>query len=863
MREPPSTPPEGPPPEGAGPDSNTWARVNELFHEAIGLDPEARELFLAKLARTDAALAGEVRSLLAAHERSADFLAESPTFQPARVVFPGDRLGPYRIIDEIGHGGMGIVYRARREDDSFTKVVAIKLIDPGLRSDQFLRRFRDERQILAMLDHPNIARLLDGGAAPDGSPYLVMEYVDGQSLLDYCDARHLGIDARLELFLKVCDAVQFAHQRLIVHRDLKSDNVLVTPDGSPHLLDFGVAKLIAADGDQASVTLTAPMNRPLTPDYASPEQVRGEPAAVGGDVYSLGVILYELLTGARPLRFTTRNPEEILRVALFEEAKSPSAAMAQPGAEDAAEDRGTTVRHLRRRLSGDLDFITLRALEKDAARRYGSVDQFARDLRRHADGHPVLARGQSTTYRMSRFVRRNRAAVATTALVTLALVAGLAGTTWQASVARLERDRAKRRFEDVRALAHAVMFDLHDAIANLPGSTKARETLVLHALRYLDRLRGESQGDVSLQRELGSAYAKIADVQGRPMFPNLGHSAPALESYDKAIALLETVSREWPDSAAVSRDLLVIAMRKADLLGTMGRDNEAMALMLEVKQKVRAEIARHPKDIWLPRDLGVVHDRLFDMKILAGDTTGALAEYGEDPTVNVDPRDPVSRRGMLITHAKLGEVFKGRGQRDSALASYVAAERLAIEAVQALPNDTDASRDLSIVYGMRGLFMAEEGPLDSALAVYGRGMKISEDLAAADPENALQQTDVASGHFEIGGMLMGGGRYRAAEERFREAFERFTRLAAADTGNVEHRLWLARSCRQAGEACGALSRSASTLAEHSRWRAQAETWFDRGLARYDALARGGLLPGDEASAPQEIRDRLAALRRGG
>ena len=842
-----------------------WDRIHALLHEALGLEPAEREVFLARLEAADAGEAAEVRSLLAAHAASTGFLVTPPALEPTRTVGPGDRIGPYRIVSEIGHGGMGVVYRAVRDDASFTKQVAIKLIDPGLRSEPLLRRFQDERQILAMLEHPNIARLLDGGATTDGAPYLVMEYVEGESLLTYCDAHRLDIEARIELFLKVCDAVQFAHQRLVVHRDLKSDNVLVTAEGSPRLLDFGIAKLLSSDGVQAG-TLTAPMHRLLTPDYASPEQIRGEPAAVASDVYSLGVILFELLTGTRPLRFTTRSPEEILRVALTEDPAVPSALVGHGAPAEAAERRGTTSHQLKRLLAGDLDFIALKALDKDPGRRYGSVEQLAHDLRRHRGGEAVLARGQSTAYRLSRFARRNRAAVVTTALVGATLIVGLIGTTWQARQARIERDRANRRFNDIRTLAHAVMYDIHDSIVNLPGSTKARETLVRHALTYLDRLRAESSGDIRLQRELGMAYAKIGDVQGRPLFPNLGQSAAALVSYNQSLALFESVQRAWPESTDVTRDHFVTAMRKADVLGTTGKDAEAMRLMLDSKARIRAALTRAPHDAVLLDDLGVACDRLFDMKVFAGDTTGAMLELREGfdasrPALEADPSNAKARRAVLIRYAKVAGVHSGRGQRDSAEASYIAAETLALQAVRALPNDTEAIRDLSIVYGMRGTFLAEGGALDSALSVYGRGMRIAEDLAAADPDNVLQQADVAAGHFEIGAMLLNGNRCLSARNEFRDASERYMRLARADTANVDYRLLAARSDWQAGAACAALCRSAATARERSRWRAEGEAWFTRGLAGYQALARTGILQGNDVAAPAQIQQQLAALRR--
>jgi len=853
-------------PRGPGADAERWARVGECFHEALALEPAERERFLASLA--DPALAGEVRSLIDAHERASGFLAGHPMSAQPAGASPGDRLGPYRLVAEIGRGGMGVVFLATRDDGDFTREVAIKLIAPEVRSDDVLKRFRAERQILAMLDHPHIARLLDGGTAPDGSPYLVMEFVRGRTLLDYCDAANLGIDARIELFLKICDAVQFAHQRLVVHRDLKSANVLVGEDGSPRLLDFGVAKILSPEGGAAATTLTLPAQRMLTPDYASPEQVRGEPAAVAGDVYSLGVILYELLSGTRPLHFTTRTPEEILRVVTQVEPMPPSAAVTRSPAGEAALRRGETTRRLRRRLSGDLDDVALKALEKDPARRYGSVERLALDIRRHQEGLPVLARGHSTAYRLERFVRRHRAAVAAATVIALALLVGIAGTTWQASVARRERDRAQRRFEDVRALAHAVVFDLHDAIANLPGSTRARETLVLHALRYLDGLSREAKGDLGLQHELAVAYSKIGDVQGRPMFPNLGRTADALRSYDQALALLTEVAHAQPESTTVAHDLILVSQRRADLLRVAGRPREAMAEALRAREQARAQLARHPRDPMFESDLCVGYGRLIDMKSAAADTAGAIVECTDylalvERLYAEHPGSADHRRGVLIACTKMADVRAMRGDRDSVLVFYRRAETLARDAAAEQPDNTDATRDLSIVYGAHALYLARVGALDSALATYDKGQHIAERLAAADPENATQQIDVADGHYEIGTMLLGGGREEAALARFRDAAERYRRLAAADTGNTQLRLSAAMSCRQAGEACRALAHRVSSAAGRARWRQQAIDWLDRSLRWYQPLADAGALVGDDVDAPQAIRARLAALRAGG
>ncbi len=868
MRPPPDddpAPPRAAPGDSTGGSDAAWDRVHALFHEALERAPAEREALLARVAHDEPDAVAEVRSLLATHLEASGFLDAPPVSPFVSTLGPGDRLGPYRIVELVGRGGMGVVYRAARDDENFTKDVAIKLIDPGMRSDEILRRFRAERQILAMLDHPNIARLLDGGSTADSGPYVVMEFVAGRPLTRWCDDRALPIEERLNLFLTVCHAVQFAHQRLVVHRDLKSDNILVTDDGSPRLLDFGIAKLLAPEGADRDVTRTAPVHRMLTPDYASPEQVRGEPTTVASDVYSLGVVLYELLTGERPLRFTTRSPEEILRVVAETEPAPPSTVAARATTEDTARRRGLTTARLRRRLSGDLDDIVLRALEKDPARRYGSVELFAQDLRRHLRGLPVLARGRSTAYRLSRFARRHRAAIGAAALVTVSLVAGLVGTAWQARIAREERDRATRRFEDVRALAHAVVFDIHDAIANLPGSTKARETLVLHALTYLDTLSREAQGDRRLQRELALAYMKVGDVQGRPMFPNLGRPADALRSYERADTLLAEVLAALPDSDRVAHERLMVLQRRADMFYVLGKPKESLAATLRTREFAAAWLRKRPDSRMFLEDYGVSTGRLVDRLRDAADTLGAMRECEANLQIaerlfRLYPEYPEHRRSVLINSSKLADFHSMLGHRDSALAAYGRGEALALEAVRLRPDNTDARRDLSVVYGMEGLFLAESGRIDSAVAVYERGHRIAEALAAADPASVQFLDDVAVGHYELGTILVAGRRWPEALARFERAWEAFGRVAALDPDNAEGRTQQARSARAAGEACLARAAAADADTDRARWRADARTWLERSRAGYVALAAAGALTGEETAAPAELARLLASAR---
>jgi serine/threonine protein kinase/tetratricopeptide (TPR) repeat protein len=841
----------------------TWDRVNALFNEALDLDASARDALLARVESEDPALAGEVRSLLAAHGEASGFLAGSPARELSQTARAGDRFGPYRILEEVGRGGMSVVFRAVRDDENFTKEVAIKLLPPSLRSGELLHRFRGERQILAMLDHPAIARLIDGGTAPDGTPYLVMDFVSGRPLLRYCDEQRLGVDARLRIFLDVCDAVQFAHQRLVVHRDLKPDNILVTEDGQTKLLDFGIAKLLAPDDDGAMNTVTAPWGRLLTPDYASPEQIRGDPVTVTTDVYSLGVVLYELLAGRRPLEFRTRKPEEMLRVATETEPVPPSTAVTRSASEETSSRRGETTQRLRRQLSGDLDYIVLKALEKDPARRYASVALLAEDIRRHLGGLPVLARGGSTLYLASRFVRRHRVAVITSSLVTLALIAGLIGTSWQAAVARRERDLAQRRFEDVKSLAHAVVFDIHDAIVNLPGSTPARKVLVDDALTYLNNLSREAKNDPALQNELGVAYGKVGDAEGRPDWPNLGRSEDALKSYQKSLALLESAASAVPESLAYARNLVLTQQRLADLRQAAGHHDEAMALAGTALASIERLRVQFPDDPWLPGDLILAHDRMGDWKLAAADTPGAVTEREfcmnfADEMYRKHPGDAGWRRGIVVQCAKTGELMAARNDRAGAHASYQRSLSAAKEAAAEQKDNTEALRDLSIVYGMYSAFTAKIGEIDSALALFGESMKITETLAAQDPGNVLAAADVASGHLKLGTMLMDGSRYEAALARFNEAYARFTPLVAADSSNVQNRLALAHSSRGAGEASATLARTGSP-SERARLRAQALEWFKKSRSIYDALGRQGALSGEDIQWPAKLSQRILEL----
>jgi eukaryotic-like serine/threonine-protein kinase len=554
-----------------------WQRLEELFHEILESPPDARARSLAEACGDDLELRAEVNRLLQSHAEASSFVSKAAAGveRIAATIMPADaHVGAYRVVRELGRGGMGTVCLGERADAQFEMRVAIKLIKRGMDTDAVLQRFRHERQILAGLEHPNIARLLDGGTTDEGRPYFVMEYVDGQPIDAYCRTHQLSIDERLRLFRQVCAAVSYAHQHLVVHRDIKPSNILVTPDGVPKLLDFGIARLLDT-GQDAATMATAFGAQALTPQYASPEQLRGERITTVSDVYALGVLLYEVLAGARPYELTGKSPDEVRRIVAGTDIVKPS---------QLATRRGDAVA---RRLRGDLDAIVITAMRKDPAERYASVALFDDDVRRHIEGLPVVARGDSWSYRTARFVRRRKLGVTAAAAVVITLVGGIIATRSQARVARAQRARAERRFADVRRLSTSFLFEFHDAIATLPGSTPARLLVVSKALEYLDSLAAEAAGDRELQQELAAAYDRVGDVQGNPGAANLGDIEGAIKSYEKAAAIRRALAADAPDSLQARVDMATSTMRIGYAYFARGAVQDAVGKFRDARRRRR------------------------------------------------------------------------------------------------------------------------------------------------------------------------------------------------------------------------------------------------------------------------------------
>jgi tetratricopeptide (TPR) repeat protein/tRNA A-37 threonylcarbamoyl transferase component Bud32 len=742
----------------------------------------------------------------------------------------GAWVGPYRIVRELGRGGMGTVYLAERSGDEFYKQVALKVLRRGLDTDAIVQRFRHERQILARLAHPFISTLIDGGTTADGLPYLAMEFVEGTPIDEYCEAHRLDTTARLQLFMKICAAVQYAHQNLVVHCDIKPGNVLVTADGMPKLLDFGIAKLLNPSGVQ-TLALTLDGAPLLTPEYASPEQVRGGAVTTATDVYALGVLLYELLTGRRPYNLTSRTPAEVVRVVCDSVPERPSTAAA--AAASTADPQG-----LRRRLAGDLDTIVLKALSKDPSRRYASADQFAEDIRRHLAGLPVLARPDTLGYRISTFVRRHRTPVAAAGLAVAALIAGAAAATWQARIAMRERAVAERRFEDLRALANVALFDIHDAIRDLPGATPARQLLVKNGLQYLDKLaqdagRGSAAStplSASLQRELAGAYVKIGDVQGRPSNPNLGDTAGALASYRKAVATYDAINAAGSADPALRREVARAYQRLSEVLSATGSTEDALSTArrsLEIMQApVEGEGTEGSSAAELGRELAASHTRVGDLLSATGDTTGALEQRRRalavmESVAGLAPDDVATIRQLATTQSKLGNQlgnpnFPNVGDAAAALVQLERAVATLTGGLARQPSNGAFRRNLAIVHSNVADVLLALDRRDEALARQRTALAAFEALAAADPVNASARNDLAISVSKIAEMLDAAGRSRDALREYQRALEIHQALAAADPANDSLQLEVASDHNRLATAQVKVGDRAAALANHGR-----------------------------------------------
>ena len=848
-----------------------WRLIERLFAEAVELSPSALQPFLDRVCYGDDELRRELESLLECDAPNeplvdipTDFDGASAADAASERDIAGQRIGSYRLIRLIGHGGMGAVYLGVRDDEQYQKQVAIKVLKRGMDTDFMLSHFRQERQILANLEHPFIARMLDGGATGDGLPYFVMEYVDGIPITKYCAEKGLSVPERLRLFRLVCEAVQYAHQNLVVHRDIKPSNILVAKEGTPKLLDFGISKVLDPRAS-TGMTITRRELRMLTPDYASPEQLKGLRISTASDTYSLGAVLFELLTGLRPHRIESASLADLEKAVCETETEKPSSVIARnDGIPQSARN------HLRRHLAGDLDNIVLTAMRKEPERRYASAAELSDDLRRHMEGLPVLAQGDRWTYRASKFVRRNRLSVGAATLVAASLVGGIVTTTFQAR-------RAERRFQLVRGLANTMLFDLHDQMERLPGSTALRAATIKSVVKYLDALAVDGSYDPNLDLEIALAYERAGNIEGHPYMSNLGHGADALNHYRKALAIYERLASRPDIGSNATRGLIDTHLRIAQLESLLG--NPAGAVSHFRRVSVIANEAFTNGSHTIPPSTQVnVYFRLADAEYDRGDVAAELAYYRKALEIS---RKWVAEEGSAAATGRLRDSLKNVGStlaRGGDLFGALESFRSALRVAEQLSAQADTKPEhlyntINVYISLADLLAAPDDPnlgdRAAALQHYQQAFKLAQQLAATD-SNVNAGRNVATCYWRLG-MISVEDKPAEAVEFCRKAVRISEELGAGDPRNAEYRyhasrayLWMGEALRKLhkpGEAVQSLNR-ALELQKAIAAVSPERIWNLRVLSRtYAFLGSAQLDNGDSDRALETLREGLAVADR--
>ena len=767
-------------------DQERWKKIKPILEDAIEADPAVRTAFIVEACGGDDDLLTEVRAMLALETDDDDLLelpAHSHLFPPNGRSKPGDQIDKYKIISELGIGGMGAVYLAERVDGTYTQKVALKVIKDGIDSAEILNRFFNERQILASLQHDNIAHLIDGGSTSDGRPFLAMEYIEGIPITEYVSKADVGLEDRLNLFIEICSAVSFAHKSLVIHRDLKPSNILVNKDGVPKLLDFGIAKLIPTEPAEA-VTVT--QHFVFTPEYASPEQVRGEKLTTATDIYSLGVILYELLAGQRPYRTDGSNISQIIHVVCESDPTAPSHALTHTTTGGQASATPKTL-EFASELKGDLDNIALKALRKEPEQRYASVDQFSEDIQRYLTGQPVTASSDTWKYRTAKFIRRNRVAAAGVLFVLISLLAGLVATMYQARIARIERAKAENRFNDVRQLANSFVFEINDEIEKSP--IKARSLLVERAVQYLDRLASESDDDESLITELAAAYEKIGDVQAELFKPNLGNAGAALESQNKSLQLRAGLLERKPDDIQRMINVAKSQTKVGDILTITGDISSAAASYNRAVELGEKAAVVNGKDAGVQKQLVSSYLRLGQNILRSGSLSESLQKYQKAFEINrqlilAEPTNTDLVWRQAVAHQYIGYVRLLMGDTEGANRDFEEGLHTAVDLLNSDPKNLRLKRNVGSTYLWVGIGYRDSGRLADSLTNIRRSLDLQSSFLDADRDNFGEINAMADCWLELGLTQVKLAEYPAAIKAFETAINKYSAVADRDKDDL-------------------------------------------------------------------------------
>jgi len=786
-------------------------QIGALLSEALRLAETEREQWLRELESRSPEQAGKVRSLLSQNSIPSTQVLNVDLSKPSGTQRLSDtaRIGPYRLIRLLGQGGMGEVWLAERADEAFSKQVAIKFIGTFLGNSEAIAWFRRERQALATLEHPHIARLLDGGETEDGRPYLVMEYVDGVAIDVYTNG--LGLEKTLELFLQVCQAIEHAHRALIVHRDIKPANVLVTADGQCKLLDFGIAKEIESGGSSDDHTKT----QAFTLHYASPEQMTGQPITVASDVYSLGALLYRLLSGQVLFSQATNVHSQVQAIETTSPEKPSRALLSRLNLDESERKKRA------RKLQGDLDDIVLKCLRNEPGQRYGSARELIDDIHRYQNNEPVAARQGSFSYKATRWLRRNWLAVGAASALLLTLTGGLISTVWQARVAEKQRVLAQKRFDLSRTLVKDVLFDFQDQLASVPGTIESRKKLVARTKKYLQQLGEDAQDDPNLLADMALVERRLGDISGNPQYPNIGDTPAARTHYQRAEELSRRAVQLKPDDRMLKLGLAITLSAR----GTFAYWDDDLKLAEKSFRGAiplfAAELKRNPdnKELSLQHDSAVIG--LGDVQHWNGQLKEALATYdsvcnarviqaGKDPgllgsagichtrradtlawlerypeaareidlalaideaNMKKSPADNHYSHGYVVTQGKRGEILDWSGKKEEALDAMskglAVAEKMAITD----PSDVRSARNVAQMRSKRGDVLLAMKRTDEAIRDYQAGLDANIALQKRAPDQSEYRRDVASSHKRVGMAYLQAGKGHEAARHLDQALE--------------------------------------------------------------------------------------------
>lgn len=803
------------------PAASDWTTLRRIFEGAVEVPAAARPAFLDGACADHPELRREVEELLVAHDRAeaGDALSgpfdlaapfggrgglrparETTEAESAEVGRLGEVLGGYRLLEIVGRGGMGVVYRAEQVDPPLGRRAAVKLLRGDYRPDE-LRRFEEEQRILARLEHPNIARLFATGVTPDGLPFLVMEFVDGVDLRRHCAEHRLSIPQRLELFEAICQAVQVAHNNLVVHRDLKPTNLLVDREGRPRVLDFGIAKRLDEGADAGLLTRTG--HYLLTPEYASPEQFSGEPITTLSDVYTLGVVLFELLTGKRPRSLESLSPAEAERVVCTTPPPRPSAVGSAEG----------------RRLSGDLDVVVTTAMALEPDRRYASATELALDLRRYRLGQPILARPDALTYRLGKFARRNRGPLAAAVVVVIALLAGVVMTARQAS-------ETERRFEQVRDLTNTLLFDIQEEIRDTPGVTRLRERLVARSTTHLEGLAADASRDRALLADLAAAHEQLGELRGDPRFASLGDLEGAIASYREAERIRRGLLAANPEDGEALRAHAAVSLRLAAALSWNGDNASAITVSgdalacletLAVTEPRRGDLVfeearARAEHGWYRIWAGELEAGMADVARASGRLDSLLAARDRGVAAQEqDGADLELRLARIDATLYLADGLEFDG-RYAEMAEVLEREMQAL-AILALEHPTHVRVRRKQLACLKQLGEALEWvDPKAALAIHREAVVVAEAQVRIDGDNFATRRSLASAYANLGGLLYDQGRPAESAEALERAVAEQREMFAQDVSNHNDGANLATSLMWQSQAFTELDRHDRAIA---------------------------------------------------